>query len=72
MTEYLGPGPIEGLFEDQGEEMPSSPREEEERQDLAETPEASIKDLLSETSLPGSDVLSPPPRPRKNRSLGIG
>ena len=63
MTEYAGLGPIEeGLPEDtsplaSGTEAPE---------------EASIKELLSETSLPGSDVLGPPKPPRKKRSLGIG
>jgi len=72
MTEYAGPGPIEGLLLETDEDTSPSPIGEEQRQGPTEPPETSIKELLSEASLPGSDVLSPSPPPRKRRSLGIG
>jgi len=71
MTEDTGPGPMEGLLSENTETLPRecTPEETPLQEEILER---SIKDLLSETSLPGSDVLSPPPPPRKRCSLGIG
>jgi hypothetical protein len=70
MTENTRPGAIEGLLSDTEISPASSAPDESSIQE--EVPEGSIKELLSEASLPSSDVLAPPQPPRKKRSLGIG